>query len=36
MVRYLVGQGYTVFIVSWRNPDASDRDLGMQDYLRLA
>ena len=35
MVRYLVGQGYAVFIVSWRNPDASDRDLGMQDYLRL-
>ena len=35
MVRYLVAQGYTVFIVSWRNPDASDRDLGMQDYLRL-
>ena len=34
MVRYLVGQGYTVFIVSWRNPDASDRELGMQDYLR--
>lgn len=33
MVRYLVSQGYTVFIVSWRNPDASDRDLGMQDYL---
>lgn len=35
MVRYLVGQGYTVFIVSWRNPDASDRDLGMEDYLRM-
>ena len=35
MVRYLVGQGYTVFIVSWRNPDASDRDLGMQDYLQM-
>ncbi|QNP58786.1 PHA/PHB synthase family protein [Paenacidovorax monticola] len=35
MVRYLVGQGHTVFIVSWRNPDASDRDLGMQDYLRM-
>ncbi|GAB3356466.1 MULTISPECIES: PHA/PHB synthase family protein [Giesbergeria] len=33
MVRYMVGQGYTVFIISWRNPDASDRDLGMQDYL---
>ena len=35
MVRYLVGQGYTVFIISWRNPDASDRELGMQDYLHL-
>ena len=34
MVRYLVGQGHTVFVVSWRNPDASDRDLKMQDYLR--
>ena len=35
MVKYLVGQGYTVFIISWRNPDASDRELGMQDYLHL-
>lgn len=35
MVRYLVGQGFTVFIVSWRNPDESDRDLGMQDYLQM-
>jgi polyhydroxyalkanoate synthase len=35
MVRYLVGKGHTVFVVSWRNPDASDRDLKMQDYLRL-
>jgi polyhydroxyalkanoate synthase len=35
MVKYLVGQGYTVFIISWRNPDASDRDLGMQDYLQM-
>lgn len=33
MVKYLVGQGHTVFIVSWRNPDASDRELKMQDYL---
>lgn len=35
MVRYLVEKGYTVFMVSWRNPDASDRDLGMQDYLQM-
>lgn len=33
MVKYLVGQGHTVLIISWRNPDASDRDLKMQDYL---
>jgi len=35
MVRYLVGQGHTVYMVSWRNPDAHDHDLSMDDYLRL-
>lgn len=35
MVRYMVEQGHTVFMISWRNPDASDRDLGMQDYLQM-
>jgi polyhydroxyalkanoate synthase len=35
LVRYLVSQGHTVFIVSWRNPNASDRNLGMDDYVKL-
>ncbi len=35
VVNYLVSRGHTVFILSWKNPTASDRDLGMDDYLRL-
>ncbi|MEB0137590.1 MULTISPECIES: PHA/PHB synthase family protein [unclassified Undibacterium] len=34
MVAYLVSQGHTVFMISWRNPGQEDRQLGMQDYLR--
>ncbi|MFZ6848720.1 PHA/PHB synthase family protein [Undibacterium sp. RuRC25W] len=33
MVRFLVEQGHTVFIISWRNPDKDDRNLGMDDYV---
>ncbi|HLW23241.1 MAG TPA: alpha/beta fold hydrolase [Steroidobacteraceae bacterium] len=35
MVRYLVSQGHTVFVVSWKNPGASESHLGMDDYLKL-
>jgi polyhydroxyalkanoate synthase len=33
MVKYLVDKGHTVFMVSWLNPDASNRDVGMDDYI---
>ena len=35
MVRFLVERGHTVFIMSWRNPDADDADLTFDDYRRL-
>ena len=35
LIKYLVGQGHTVFAMSWTNPGAQDRDLSMDDYLHL-
>ena len=35
MVKYLVEQGFTVFMISWKNPDTSMEDTQFEDYMTL-
>ncbi|MBD3665419.1 PHA/PHB synthase family protein [Sulfitobacter aestuariivivens] len=35
LVAYLRDQGFEVFILSWKNPDETDADLSMKDYIDL-
>ncbi|GHT84588.1 poly-beta-hydroxybutyrate polymerase [Betaproteobacteria bacterium] len=35
LVRYIVEQGYTVFMVSWKNATAAEATLGWDDYVAL-
>ncbi len=33
LIRWIVEQGFTLFVVSWKNPDPSFRDVGLGDYI---
>ena len=35
LIKFLVEQGYTVFVVSWKNPDTSMEETTFEDYLTL-
>jgi polyhydroxyalkanoate synthase len=35
LVKFMLEQGFTVFVVSWKNPDASLEDTTFEDYLDL-
>ncbi len=33
LIQWIVDQGYTLFVVSWKNPDASYADTGFETYI---
>lgn len=35
LVKHLVQEGYTVFIISWKNPGREEAHLGLNDYMTL-
>ncbi|WP_425452639.1 class I poly(R)-hydroxyalkanoic acid synthase [Paracoccus lutimaris] len=34
LIKWIVDQGYTLFVVAWKNPDSSYADTGMDDYVK--
>src|SRR6266852_1594694 len=35
LIKFLVDHGFTVFVISWKNPDASMEETSFEDYLTL-